>query len=520
MAALAGAAAWLRLWQLPLQLIADDEWHALNKLVASDAWGIFTSFGHADHSIPLTLYYYAISQFTPLTESILRAPMIVTGLITPVVIPLLCGRFLSRKEQIMLFVLLSLSPMLIYYTRTARPYALSTFLTGVAVVAFYLWTTRPSLGKSVMYVLCCSLSAWLQPVTLTFLLTPFLFYGVKSLYMCRKLGQPQLFLRLLALGITQLAVLVLLIGPPVYANLSDITGKTGNNSPTLTSLTLTFQLLLGSVSVFYGVIALAITAFGAYTIWQRNREIALYLAIGILLPFVVITSSGAAWIQHALVTARYGLPILLLLGIFMAVGATRIICLAGQRLFSLAIIVFASVIYLAGPLPRIYSPELNQFTGHMAYQADYRWEENIYNVELDNRPVSGFYRLLGEQPHKELNIVIAPWFLEWHWDRWYIDQAVHQQQVTAGFLDGFCGSRFYGEYPPDNTQIALTNVVHVGELVSDSNRKNYDYLVYHKNASRGAQDAARYQECGAKVREIFGPPAYEDEELVAYSLTD
>ncbi|MDO6746805.1 hypothetical protein [Gilvimarinus sp. 1_MG-2023] len=517
-AAFACAAVWFRLWQLPLQLIADDEWHALHKLTASDAWGIFTSFGHADHSIPVTLYYYGISLFTPLTEGILRAPMVAVGLATPIVIPLLCGRFLSRQEQILLFLLLALSPILIYYTRTARPYAISTFLTGIAVIVFYLWTIRPSVGKAVVYLLCCSLSAWMQPVTLTFLLTPFLFYGIKSLYLWGKRGHHRLFWLLLALGLSQLAALALLLGPPIYYNIHEITGKTGSDSPTVTSLIDTFRLLLGSASNFYGALALAATIFGVYTLWQRNREVTLYIGLCIALPFIVIANSGAAWIQHPLVSARYGLPALLFLGIFLATGIAQATRIMHRQLFTPLVVATAAAIYFAGPLPRIYAPDINQFTNHMVYQADYRWEENYYNVELDNRPISEFYQTLGSGKPKEVNIVIAPWFLEWHWDRWYIDQAVHQQQITAGFLDGFCGSRFYGEYPPENQQIALKNIVHISALATKSHHSKHDYLIYHKNASRGDRDAARYRECGQKVREMFGPPTYEDDVLVAYPL--
>src|SRR5258706_456325 len=50
-------ALWLRAWGITIQVVLDDEWHALHKLVEASYSGIFKSFGLSDHSIPLTLFY-------------------------------------------------------------------------------------------------------------------------------------------------------------------------------------------------------------------------------------------------------------------------------------------------------------------------------------------------------------------------------------------------------------------------------------------------------------------------------
>ena len=49
----AGAA--LRIWQLDIQILIDDEWHAIHKLLRSSPLDIVTHLGYADYSIPLTL---------------------------------------------------------------------------------------------------------------------------------------------------------------------------------------------------------------------------------------------------------------------------------------------------------------------------------------------------------------------------------------------------------------------------------------------------------------------------------
>ena len=45
----------LRAWQLDIQILIDDEWHAIHKLLRSGPLDIATHLGYADYSIPLTL---------------------------------------------------------------------------------------------------------------------------------------------------------------------------------------------------------------------------------------------------------------------------------------------------------------------------------------------------------------------------------------------------------------------------------------------------------------------------------
>src|SRR5271169_5351525 len=71
---------WLRWYQLRTQVLLDDEWHAVHQVLHSDAFGIATSFGFADHSIPLTLYYRFLALHGGLTEWVMRLPMLLAGI--------------------------------------------------------------------------------------------------------------------------------------------------------------------------------------------------------------------------------------------------------------------------------------------------------------------------------------------------------------------------------------------------------------------------------------------------------
>jgi hypothetical protein len=74
---LLSAAAVLRLWYLPDQLLADDEWHALHKVISATPADILRSFGHADHTIPLTLFYEWLAAGPGLDEWTMRLPLLV-----------------------------------------------------------------------------------------------------------------------------------------------------------------------------------------------------------------------------------------------------------------------------------------------------------------------------------------------------------------------------------------------------------------------------------------------------------
>lgn len=511
----------LRVWQLPLQLLADDEWHAIHKLLTSDTWGIFTSFGHADHSIPLTLYYYWLSHVTPLTENSLRLPMLLAGIITPFCIPYLARDFLSRQERGIVFITLSLSPILIYFSRTARPYAISTVLAAAAVLTFSKWTKEFKLKYAATYLVCTSLSAWLQPVTLTLTLTPFLFYGIKSIYLICARRETTLLWHVLILGIMQVVALLLLLGPPILFNLSDISGKTGIDAPTLYSTAEALKLLTGSSHTWFLLVFFGITTYGFFRLLRKEKELSLLLISCCSLSFIAISLSGATWIQHALVTARYYLPALLLISIFFSVGSQGIIGhITTQNLYQLLIIgALPIALIISGPIPRQYNHSINQFTGHMGYQFDYDWKNNEYNKLLTQIELSKLYSTLGEYPEKTLKIVVAPWLMEWHYNTWYLDQLTHKQIITAGFLTGFCGGNFRGEYPKGNKTISLNNAMHVSTLIKEgATSLPYDYFIYHKNVSRGKRDLDIYHECLDKIRIKFGRPFYEDQQLIAYKL--
>lgn len=512
----------LRVWQFPLQLLADDEWHALNRVIGSTPLETAVTFGNADHSIPLTLFYFLLSVFTPLTENLMRLPMLLAGMASIIAIPRILHFVLTRQERLLLGGLLAVSPLLVYYSRTARPYAISTLLAVIAIIYFFHWFRTREKQHAVGYILCAACAAWLLPVTLSILLAPFLFFGMIGLGQVIRDGQWHDMKSLFLLGLATLVPLIILLGPPMYFSLGDITGRAGVNTITLSTLVDTFRLLAGSE---YTVIILTVAflaLYGAITLMRRNRLLCLYLLTCSVIAFVICIASGAAWIHHPLVVARYVLPALPILLLLITIGVSTLVncflpdsSLAGR----MAVIMAPLLLATFGPLRAQYHQPLNQFTGHMAYQFDYDWETNIYNDDLDVLPISEFYQQLGGQPAGQYHLAIAPWFIYWHWNRWYLDQRVHQQRVSAAFLSGFCGSGHYGEYGPGHSRIDLQHITHLVDLVpGENNPGNVDFLVYQKTPARTEIDYRPFEGCLERIRETFGKPYFEDDHIVVYQL--
>ncbi|HEV2685759.1 MAG TPA: hypothetical protein VGW79_03885, partial [Actinomycetota bacterium] len=165
----------LRFDQLSSQLLLDDEWHAVYRVVHDTPAAVFRDFGHSDSSIPLTLLYYLESHAFGLSEIAMRWPLLVAGIATLVFFPWYVARRIGHGEALVFAALLAISPLLYFFSRMARPYALTLFLAYVAHVAFrrYVDAHVPKRSDAAVYATSAALAAWLHPVVVPFVVAPF-----------------------------------------------------------------------------------------------------------------------------------------------------------------------------------------------------------------------------------------------------------------------------------------------------------------------------------------------------------
>jgi hypothetical protein len=526
-AALAVAAgAWLRWYQLDIQLLLDDEWHAVHQILHSDAHQIATHFGFADYSIPLTLYYRFLAAHGGLSEWQMHLPVLIAGIGFLVIAPWLLGRDARFEVKCAWVGLLALSPLLVYHARVARPYAIACLLVFAAIALFRRWwlrSGRPRIDVAA-YVLCTFTAGYLHPLTLVFSCGPFLYYGIASL---ARLRSPHTraeaihgLTRLAILGVVTLGALAIVLAPPLMNDWQTVRGKAGQDSLTFESAYRTALLVFGTANPFVCAALLLLALSGIRRTWQRDRDLALYWKIIAVAGTTAIIFERPINLDHPLVLARYALPMVPWLLWMVAEGACALFDKAPVVARPALVVIGWAAYFWVGPIPEyLYYP--NQFMGHARFQYDYDSAHNPFVTRAPKRPIPEFYRQLSSLPPGSVTLVEAPFRFESYGNPhpWY--QEVHRQRVKAGLMEGACPDRSFGEYPEERSDLRFGEHAHLTAILAGRD-KSADYLVMHLEG--WVCDGAPSVEwpdlgsCVQRIKERLGAPAYEDSQIVVFRL--
>ena len=525
------AGVWLRLSQLRSQTLVDDEWHAVRMLIRADMAGIATHFGLADYCIPLTLYYRWLYEHAMLGEWAMHLPLLVAGCALLVVAPWLLRASLGPATRATWIMLLAISPSLVYFSRTARPYALLALCGVVALVAFRNWYERRGSPQAwgALYLAATVLAGWAHLLSLVFTLWPFAWHGLGALRGClMRTTRPAAARRLASLaafgGLVALALAFALL-PPLIGDWTSMAAKAGTSSATIESLHRTFLMQFGLADAWASAPVAVLFAFGAWRLWRRERELVLLVLSACLVGAVVVCAARPAWIQHAPVLVRYAAPVLPFLLLFFAEGIAG--TCARLRAPSAAAITCVAIGLLVwrGPLPDWYY-EPNQFMGHAMFQFDYAADANPYVTQLELGPVPAFYRDLARRPPGSVTLIEAPGLMHSNYmpDPWL--QRIHRQNVKHALAAPVCGTgEGWDEYPYTATGDRFTRMARLADLL-DGATWGGDYLVLRLKPwtlPPGGQFPwpvawPDMPACVAKVEARLGAPMFRDEAIVVFDL--
>jgi len=524
-----GVGTFLRTWQLDIQILLDDEWHAINKLLrATDAHDIATHFGLADYSIPLTLYYRLLYLHGGLTDWGMRLPMLLAGVGLLLAAPWLTRTTLSLPVRSVWVALMALSPLMIYHTRTARPYAITTFLCFIAIFAFRAWWQggERRWRWAALYAVATFLAGWLHLIALSFALSPFLYCGMFALRDCLRAQDRPAGLRrlrdLLVLGVCVALPLAAALLPPLLADAASLAAKTGTDSATPQSIYRTLLICFGISSPWLLAAFIALCAIGVRSLWRRERDLVAYLSFVVLIGVAAIVVSKAAWLQHQLNFARYIQPVVPFLLLAMAEGTLAVLAYlrSGAVQAATAALALAGV-YVAGPVPGyLYNP--NQFMTDQYFQFDYDRAYNPYFTVLPQGPIPEFYRQLGRRAPRSLTLIETPWSLETNHDPQPLYQAVHRQYIKIALTTPECGVSDYGNYPESAAGMQLDRFVHLSALLRGETA-GADFLVVHLRAwPEGELPPSGWPDlslCLAQIERHFGAALYRDEDIEVFALS-
>jgi hypothetical protein len=516
---------YLRATQLSTQILLDDEWHAIHKLLHSDVKGIVTSFGVADYSIPLTLYFRFLALHGGLSEWQMHLPMLLAGIALLAAGPWLLRRDAPPAALAAWVALLAISPLLVYLSRTARPYSITCVLAFVAVIAFRnAWSARlHAKAWAWTYAVCTVLAGWLHLVTLPFTLLPFAYYAITALWPRRDgdRNRAQAVRRLAYLGAATAIPLAVVLVPPFAASAAQLALKAGADGVTVQSMYRTALMLFGIASPALLAACVGLCVVGAYRHARRDAAFVAYIGFLCVGAAVAIAAARPQWIQHPLVYARYLLPALPFALLFVAEGAVALVGWLRPAGFAPAALALGAVLlYESGPIPAyLYRP--NQFMGHARFQFDYDPAHNPYVLEIPRDPIPAFYRSLAQRPPASVTLIEAPWRLESNFIPfpWY--QQVHRQYIRIGLVTPVCGVRDFGEYPAAGTGLDFRYFVHLSEILA-GRTYGADYLVMHLTPWKTPPDAnvewPDVAACLPAIAAKLGAPVYRDASIVVFGL--
>jgi hypothetical protein len=524
-AAAFGAA--IRLDQIREQIVLDDEWHALHAILRFGYGRVLTHFGWTDAGIPLALFYKLVADTVGLSEMWMRLPVLLAGAGSILVLPLMLRPWTGSAAATSLAWFLAVSPLHVFFSRFARPYAVSLLLVMAGGLALArAWEDGRARWKA-LGVAGFVLGPWFHLAVLPVVAATL---GLGLVAAARSHGNRARRLADVARVAAAVGVgLAVLVGLPLAVDHAALAYKAGRATLGPPSLRGAFELMAGTARTPL-LAAITLSSLAGGIVLARARP-------GLLALLAVMATAGPAAVgalrpvsvDQPIVLARYclvALPVMWLL-VAVALGRgdewlrARGVPWPRGALTALAV----AALLLSGPLRRVHARP-NNWTNHGWFQ---------YAVEparLDWRcpeSVSPFYRQLAALPPGSVRVLEAPWWHAWESVYYPCYQQVHRQYMAIGFVAaleraGAPGLPRPAELPvlSKRPSFPFRNFVHVSDHAG-RRRRGIRYVVFHKDLEkemgiRSPDYRVDVWPWIAQYRRTYGSPFYEDDSLIAFDM--
>lgn len=512
LAGIFGIAAWLRLQQLSAQWLTDDEWHAVHMVQSGMSYAeLARTVGVADFSIPQALVYKYLAAHGGLDELAMRAPMIAAGLLLVAGGMAWAWRRFGPLAATCFGTLLAISPLLVNYSRTARPYALTVLLAWLALVALLRWREHRHAGWAACHASSAVLGCWLHTAVAPIILAPLAWTLAGEVRAAVRERRAARLLPAAALAAAVAAGVGLLVLRPMWLSREALAARIGNDLPTLDTFVGVWHVWLGTDSTVMVVVGLLFAAAGLPMLARREPRLVAMAALGLAATLASVYVLRPAWVLNALTFGRYLLPAQPLLLLAIALGITRLLRLATHPALRGAGAAVLPSLFLVGTPHLDLLRRPNNFTLHYWFQFDYRKAHNPVRDALRRRPRHPFWLRFADAPPGTVRLAVAGHGLESYTIpdvRW---QRTHRQPVFSAQLSGYCSETPLPGEAFERGGFALRNAVSLADA-GDLRRKRIDFVIFDRAGMRNL-DA-----CISRFRAEHGEPEHEDASLVAFRL--
>lgn len=513
-------ALWLRTYGITGQVVLDDEWHAIHKLLSASYGEIFSSFGMADHSIPLTLLYKAMADTVGLAEGRLRALQIASGIALVPVSAWLAWRATRDAPAAALFAfLVSGAPFLVMWSRFARPYAIALLLTVLFLAALWRWRMQRSWRLGACVAATAALAAWLHPFFGLYAAIGCLFVFFEDITAARSV-RPRPSWRSLALGLGVAAAMAIPLAAPVIHDMGSLTAKAGGDQPDLDTFERMLSIYWGGLPTPIGALAYVLALWGLVAMLRRDPRLGACLALLAALPAAILTLLGAQWAHSGQNFGRYVLPLQLIVLFFGSVGTMDVVrsvirVPADAAAWTAAVALSAAYLFATPAIEQVAT--LGPWYAHLDYHWDYRYR---WMVAKRRDPVfepPAFYRKLGRMVPGSAPVIEAPfvWEAPYNALAWYA--TYHRQREIFGMIHDVCleGMRI-GEPPPHDRRFRFRRFVFLDDVAA-VRRTGARYLLLNRDLPH-RRPFPENGRCIEKLTRLYGAPVEIDSRIAVFDL--
>lgn len=438
----------LRVVGLFQQVLVADEIHAYRFSLLLGFPEVLVSYPFTANSPPLNVWLRLLVDLGLRPgELALRIPVLGAGLALLVLPPLWIDRRLGRPIALTLAWLVAISPHFVYYSRFLRPYIGFALLTAVAAAAFWDWWRTGRTASGVLYAVAGAAATYLHLLAAPFVAAPALFLLIERAVSGRSAWPP--WRRLLGIG--GLAVgLVLAFVVPAWPHLHKL--ASARRQPVAANGEDVYNALIvmsGSTSRWVTLLFWAAVVVGIVRLARREGALCRFLLVLTAGQAIAVPLLSPTFINNPMILARYVLPILLPLLIFIAVALSP--SRRAPWWMGAPAALFVGAAFATGPLtdPALYRDSLglrpsllavHQIEERTRWSPPAAYEPLIDSpggtvIEFPARPMQRFFNTLWDyQEAHGHRVVVSPG------DRLLYDPRLGLRSIVAPDPDSFLAS--------------------------------------------------------------------------------